>query len=57
MELDVSQWDQLDQKSLITKNLILIVFAALRALVLQRNIVFCLFIFDVLPLEKLTKSF
>lgn len=57
MELGVSQWDQLDQKSLITKNLILIVFAALRALVLQRNIVFCLFIFDVLPLEKLTKSF
>lgn len=49
--------DQLNRISLITKNLILIVLAALRALVLQKNIIFCLFVLDVLLLEKLTKSF
>lgn len=48
---------QLDQISLITKSLILIVFAALRPPVLQKNIIFCLFVLDVLLLENLTKGF
>lgn len=49
--------DHSGQRSLTTDNLILIVFAALRPLLLQKDITLCFFILDVLVLEKMTKSF
>lgn len=57
MDLGASQVGTTGSNIFDHKNLILIVFASLRTLVLQRNIIFCLFILHILLLQRLTKSF